>query len=182
MSLFTVASCPWEVGDRERQREDERRDGGECWAATNVSVMSQWFISISASHWPEKQFHMCELSETLCLWRDKRLQHSPSLLLSFPSLAILPATHLGSEKVHVLIYKSLNSYLPLGLFGYNNRTVHLLFSLWVSSVTKRKMCYSIWWYIFFAEVIVLFILNSVNAVHGFTYDSSKISTTFCLFP
>ncbi len=118
MSLFTVARCPWEDGGRkgrERQREDEKRDGGKCWAVTDVAVLSLWFISISASEWPERQFHMCELSETPCLRRDKRLQHSlslslsPSFLHSFPGRPL--ALHLGSEKVHIFIYKSWNSHI-----------------------------------------------------------------------
>ena len=125
--------------------------------------MSLWFISISASDWPERRFHMCELSETPCLRRDKRLQHSPSLpLASIPSL---PSSdlHLGSEKVHIFIYKSWNSHI----FHLANSFAFFCPSRFLLSVSIEcflcaiHACFSLEWLSCFSVC-----MNSVHAMHS----------------
>lgn len=63
-------------------------------------------------------------------------------------------------------------YLPLGLFGYNNHTIYVLFPVFPLAL----FCHYRGKNMFFCIVIVLFILNSVHAVHIVTIDNSETSS------
>lgn len=73
MSIFTVARCPWEDEDR-KDRERTRKEMEDNVELSQMQAWCHFGLSLSVHQTDQRaQFHMCELSETPCLRRDKRL-------------------------------------------------------------------------------------------------------------
>lgn len=110
---------------------------------------------------------------------------SPSLSLSLafiPSAGHPPALHLGSERVHIFIYKSWNSHffhLAYLVTITASFICFFLYSLWLSLCHWGKMSFHIMMSIFHLRNCVAK-LDSAHALLTNTYDISKISLSLCL--